>query len=119
MLWPDVLLMGLTGALLLVGVSLMRRLARVVTDMDRLRTDHHAMLVLFHEFIGDLDRAARQDSNVAAPVAPVTHELRHAVEQAIALAPEVRDPALLSRRTGVSLSVARAVIAFHGSGTAH
>ncbi len=125
MLWPDMLLAILNAGLILVGLSLLRRLARTMAEMDRLRADQKSMLVLFFELLGDLDRAARQDVARTTAADPGASDpagggsLRQAVEAAIALATEVRDPAQLARRTGVNLAVARAVIAFHGHSAAH
>ena len=81
---------------------------RTHEGLGHIQREHRALMVQFHEMISDLDRAAR----APAPVSPTS--LQHRVDEAIARAPEIGDASELARLTGVSLHVARTVMAFHG-----
>ena len=95
----------LTLVLLLLA---MVRHGRAQQGLEMVQRDHRALLLQFHEMVSDLDRAARTPA--AAPQGP----LQARVEEAIARAPHISDPQELARLSGVSLNVARAVMAFHG-----
>lgn len=95
----------LTLVMLLVA---MWRQGRTTDEMDQVQRAHRALLLHFHEMVSDLDRAAR------SPAAPPQGPLQVRVEEAIARAPEMVDAQELARLSGVSLNVARTVMAFHG-----
>ena len=81
---------------------------RTHEHMGLLQREHRALMVQFREMIRDLDAAAR------APVASTQAPMHMRVEEAIARAPETSDAQQLARATGISLQVARTVLAFHG-----
>lgn len=82
--------------------------ARMHEALHVLQREQRALLNQFHELIVDLDRAAR------APSAPAQGHLQARVDDAIMRAPDTVDAQELSRLSGVSLNVARTVMAFHG-----
>ena len=110
---PEPLVLLAVGSLvqlltLILLLMAMWRQGRAQAALDMVQQEHRALLLHFHEMISDLDRAAR------APSAPPQGPLQVRVEDAIARAPDMVDAQELARLSGVSLNVARTVMAFHG-----
>jgi len=106
------LLLAVGSAMLLLTLAFlviaMLRQGRAHEGLMVLQQEHRALMMQFHEMIADIDRAARAPS--ALPHGP----LQVRVEEAIARAPDMVDAQELARLSGVSLNVARTVMAFHG-----
>lgn len=111
---------GGVGAGCISALLTMRLNRKHAATIAKIQAEQKRVMTFFAAVLRDFDHAAAPAAQSAVPAAnptPLsddTAEISVALTQAIALAREEQDPDRLAERAGISPTLARAILRFHG-----